>query len=251
MSRAAGWVQTTQVFGHESFRPGQMEAPGQGLDKLTSVGFYPGRHAQIWARSFHRLHGWIFSTLKRIMNWEVFQCPKKWTFTESATDRIIPSTWVFSWFLGGYFLVDKSQPNSQAEKFQAVLSLLELKRTLLLLATGSGKSLCYQLPAYLCLGCHAAFSKWLDDTWDPGWTKRFESIYVWRFFVSHRLSSSRVQQRLWLVTLRYPQTKNSYIDSFTYVLWEPGSWTPVVPCWKFPWADSDKKQDELEVFSAP
>lgn len=124
-------------------------------------------------------------------------------------------------FLFWYFLVDKSQLNSQAEKFQAVLSLLELKRTLLLLATGSGKSLCYQLPAYLCLGCHAAFSKWLDDTWDPGWTKRFESIYVWRFFVSHCLSSSRVQQRPWLVTLRYPQTKNSSIDSFTYVVWEP------------------------------
>lgn len=34
-------------------------------------------------------------------------------------------------------------------QMEAVLSLLQMKRTLLLLATGSGKSLCYQLPAYL------------------------------------------------------------------------------------------------------
>lgn len=34
-------------------------------------------------------------------------------------------------------------------QMEAVLAVLDLKRTLLLLATGSGKSLCYQLPAYL------------------------------------------------------------------------------------------------------
>lgn len=34
-------------------------------------------------------------------------------------------------------------------QMEAVISVLDLKRTLLLLSTGSGKSLCYQLPAYL------------------------------------------------------------------------------------------------------
>ena len=37
--------------------------------------------------------------------------------------------------------------------WQAILSVLANHRTLLLLATGCGKSLCYQLPAYLLLGC--------------------------------------------------------------------------------------------------
>ena len=238
------WVQTTQVFGHESFRPGQMEAPGKPVGRAAlCIGFYPGRHAQIWAWSFHSLHGWFFSTLKRITNWEVFQCPKceLWSWSSQGSNHTIHLGFFMIYFRGATFWLTSLNWTLQAEKFQAVLSLLELKRTLLLLATGSGKSLCYQLPAYLCLGCHAGFSKWLDDTWDPGWTKRFESIYVWRFFVSHRLSSSRVQQRLWLVSLRYPQTKNSYIDSFTYVFWEPGSWTPIVPCWRCSWANSDKK----------
>lgn len=185
----------------------------------------------------------FFSTLKRITNWEVFQCPKceLWSWSSQGWNHTIHLGFFMIYFRGATFWLTSLNWTLQAEKFQAVLSLLELKRTLLLLATGSGKSLCYQLPAYLCLGCHAGFSKWLDDTWDPGWTKRFESIYVWRFFVSHRLSSSRVLQRLWLVSLRYPQTKNSYIDSFTYVFWEPGSWTPVVPCWRCSWANSDKK----------
>ena len=174
-----GWMETAQVFGHESFRPGQMEV-----------------RQNIWTDGPCMTHEFEKSKDTKSVNF-------------SDKSNCISA---FPWFFWGYFLVDKSQLNSQlqAEMLQAVLSLLELKRTLLLLATGSGKSLCYQLPAYLCLGCHAAFSKWLDDTWDP-------VNYVWRFFVSHSLSSSRAQQRLWLVTLRYLQTKNSSIDSFTYM----------------------------------
>ena len=79
-----------------------------------------------------------------------------------------------------------------------------------------------------------------------------QSVSVWRFFVSHRLSSSRVQQRLWLVTLRYPQTKNSSIDSFTYVLvsnQDPG--LPLCHVRGFHGQILTTKHDEPEVFSAP
>ena len=211
--------------------------PANRLDKLRLASVHPGRHARVWAQSFHRLHGWNLNTEK---NHELRspKCPKCELLLKQQ--RITPSTWIcFMFFFGGYFLVDKSQLNSQAEKFQAVLSLLELKRTLLLLATGSGKSLCYQLPAYLCL----VMQHFPNDLMILGIQvePRDLSQFMWRFFVSHSLSSSRVQQRLWLVSLRYPQTKNSYIDSFTYVVWEPGSWTPVVPCWRLSWANSDKK----------
>ena len=156
-----GWMGsfTTQVFGHESFRPGQMEAPGKPVGQAAlSIG-PSGKTCKSLSTKFSQTpRRFFFSTRKRITNWEVQSVQSVNVFPEAAKDcKGLYKSIALSVFLFWYFLVDKSQLNSQAEKFQAVLSLLELKRTLLLLATGSGKSLCYQLPAYLCLGCHAAF----------------------------------------------------------------------------------------------